>query len=180
MMAEETIRDIQVLPGVEPINDCTPHSTQHYTFTDKIRFHRGFAEKIGGNEAVTIINGVEIEGCSRGIYSYFQGGAIRYLVGTNARLYYFDGRQLFNVTPLNGVDVSIPDAFTTNYENLADNPVVTVVGQSQITIIDFGTHVRTGDYITLIGLTDTGGVPSEQLNTVHFATANDGKNFFIN
>lgn len=177
-MAEEIIRDIEVMAGVEPITDATPHSTRHYTYANNIRFNNGRPEKRGGHEAIVPLNRLEIQGCSRGVYSYFQGGAVRRLIGTNERLYYFDGQQLFNVTPLSGVSLAIPNSLSTHYVELGNDPVVTTEGESQVRIIDIGTKARTGDYVTLQGLTSVGGIPDAQLNSVHYVY-DHGPNYFV-
>ena len=170
-----TIRPIEVVSGVQTNADFTNQSTPHYVFADKVRFKDGFPEKIGGWVSVDLDNKFGLLGCTRNIYSYFQGANINYILGTNSGLYAVNTlNDLNNITPVQTASTE-NNVYSSNYGGLANNPLTTTLGSRVITVSDPSHRLLNGDVVQLSGAVDTNGIPAVELNTsfeVFNATAN--------
>lgn len=171
---------IEILSGVETATDRSVASTKHYIFSDKIRFKDGFPEKIGGWESLPFNNSDTIEGAPRSLFSYVLSGIVRYMVGTNTKLYDILGSALTNITPVQTSTTTIANSLDTYYKTLANNPATTVNGSTTITIADTATKVRTSDTITLSGFSGAlNGIPDTELNAQHFVRSQSTNSFTI-
>lgn len=173
------IKPIEILPGVEPSTDKTVTSTQHYTFSDKIRFKDGLPEKIGGWEALDLNQGDTISGVARSLFSYVLSGLNRYTIGTNTRLYDLTGTAATNITPVQTTTNAIANSLDTYYATLGNDPVATVDGSTTIVITDTAHKFEVNDTVTLSGATATNGVPAGEINTDHLVRAVDTNTFSV-
>ncbi len=159
---------IECLPGVEPVTDKTAFKTQHYTFSDKIRFVDGSPEKIGGWLATAFANDATVEGTARSIFSATIDGRVYTMIGTNEKLYVLIGSTLTNITPLDTDTIAIANSLATHYATLANNPISVVIGSNVVTIADSeAAKFKVGDSVTISGATTTGGILNTALNAVH-------------
>lgn len=94
---------IDIKAGVEPITDRTGSATEHYTYSDKIRFQDNKPEKIGGYMSQLFNNGsgtaVTPTGTIRTIFSDMVSGKFYYIIGSNTNLYAAIGSGLYNISP---------------------------------------------------------------------------------
>jgi|GEM_PF-2416545 hypothetical protein len=140
-------------PGLH--TDGTRYSAEGTWYdTDKVRFHKGFAEKLGG--WVKFITASFLGTC-RGLHDWVTNDGSKYVgIATHLKLYVQLGGGYYDVTPLRTTLA------------LAANPVATVDDTSIITITASGVHgAVVGDYVTPILLTATGGIGIGSLNIEH-------------
>jgi len=162
------LEPIQVVAGVEPSTDRPESTTPHYTDALHIRFIDGFPEKIGGWESLTLDGGETIGGKTRSIFSYKLDGFVRYLLGTNTRLYDLFGTVATNITPFDTTPVAVPNSLDTFHATLGNDPIATVSSSTTLTITDTAHKFREGDNVTLSGSTAVNGVPAGEINATHF------------
>lgn len=161
------LQPITIIPGVQPSTDRTPFSTQHYTFSDKIRFWRGIPKKIGGWRSFAFTGNATILGIARSIYSAVISGLVKTLIGTNQKLYYLIGQTITNITPLSTTTIAVANSLATDYGTLANNPITTSIGSTTVTIADVNAPLyAVNDNITLSGSAAVGGVPAGDINAV--------------
>lgn len=159
---------IKCLAGVEPSTDKTAFATDHYTFSDKIRFVDGLPEKIGGWASISLSNSATIKGAARTVFSAVINGKTYTLIGTEQKLYSLLGSSLVNITPLETSTTAIANSLATDYDTLANNPITTVSGSPTITITDANAaSYVAGDLITISGATTTGGILNTAINGQH-------------
>lgn len=159
------IRPIQIRPGVNPSTDSTETATEHYTYSDKIRFMAGVPEKIKGWESVDFDFGDEMTGVARSYFSEIINGRLYGAIGTNTRVYSLIGTRLRNITPLLTSTTAAADSLATQYGTLGSNPIATTNGSPIVTITDSaaGKFVA-GDLVTISGAVDTNGILAASLN----------------
>lgn len=159
------IRPVQTLAGVQPSTDKTAFATQHYTFSDKIRFDNGYPVKIGGWRGFTFSTGNLITGYARSMWSGVLDNAIKTLIGTNQKFYYLLGQALYNITPLQTTTVAIANSLATDYATLGTNPIQTFNGSNTITITDSNaSKYAVNDRVTFSGAAAVGGIPIGDIN----------------
>lgn len=159
---------IQCKAGVQPSTDKTALLTEHWTFSDKIRFVDGVPEKIGGWASVLFSNNGTIKGANRTVYSITINGRVITILGTEKKLYALIGSSLINITPLKTSTVAVANSLSTNYGTLASNPLTTVSGSSTITVTDTSaSRYVAGDRVTLSGASSVGGISNTLINTQH-------------
>jgi len=159
---------IECLAGVEPVTDKTAFKTQHYTFSDKIRFVDGVPEKIGGWMNSPFANGDEVKGTSRSVFSATINGRVYTMIGTNEKLYSVIGSRLTNITPLDANTIAIANSLATHYATLANDPISVVLNSNIVTITDSEAALfKVGDIVTISGATTTGGILNTALNASH-------------
>jgi hypothetical protein len=151
-----------------------------YTDANRIRFYQGLPETIGGWISLKYGNDQTLTGVIRNIYSYFDNNNVEHIIiGTNTRLYTYEGGNLYNITPLVpvGSAVAIPNSLTTNYSGfVALNPITTAIGSSVVTF-NFGQFnpliFHVGDVIQISGVsTSIGGIAAAVFNQVVGYTIN--------
>jgi hypothetical protein len=172
---------IYCLPGVQPSTDKTAFATEHYTFSDKIRFVDGFPEKIGGWDLVTFANNMVADGAMRTVFSITVAGRVYTILGTNEKLYVLVGSTLVNITPLLTTTIPIADSLTTDYDTLANNPITTVSGSPTVTVADSNAaSYKAGDLITLSGSAAVGGIDAANINKQHIIRTAGASSYTIN
>lgn len=159
---------INVTVGVQPITDRTRLNTQHYTYTDKIRFWRGSPQKIGGWLSVMFEYYNQIQGYARSLYSAIIQQYQATVIGTHSDLYALYGNLLINITPLETSTNAIANSIETNYDTLANNPIGTTLGTGDLTITDTSAALyQEGDSYTLSGASTTNGILNTAINATH-------------
>ena len=89
---------------------------------DKVRFRFGLPQKIGGWLQTA---GSAMVGAVRGIKAWFDLDGSRYIgLGTNKKVYIFNGGNLYDVTPIRQTNSSVTSTFTST--NGSSNVTVTV------------------------------------------------------
>lgn len=160
---------LQVQSGVQTSVDQTSLLTQHFTFSDKVRFRNGQPEKIGGWTQQVFNSGQAILGIPRSVWSAEVNGQVYTLIGTEKRLYALIGSTLTNITPLQSSSTAASNSLSTHFATLASNPVTTTIGSNSVKVFDSeASKFRVGDTVTLSGATATGGITNTQLNASHF------------
>ena len=176
------LEPIQILAGTEPVTDKPEATTAHWVDSKHIRFVDGHPEKIGGWESLSLDDGATIDGKTRSIFSYKLDGFVRYLLGTNTRLYDLFGTFPTNISPFKTVATEIADSLDTYHATLGNDPVATTLSSTTITITDTAHKFRAGDNVTLSGSTAVNGVPAGEINAVQFvrSTTTNTYNIIIN
>ncbi len=169
------------MAGVQPSTDKTAFATEHYTFSDKIRFVDGLPEKLGGWMGISFSNNAVILGAARTVFSITVAGRVYTLIGTEKRLYVLVGSRLINITPLRTSTVAIANSLTTDYDTLANNPITTVSGSMTVTVADTNAaSYRAGDLITLAGSAAVGGIAGANINGQHIIRSVGTSSYTIN
>lgn len=145
---------LQFKPGLN--RDRTNYSGEGgWWDCDKIRFHAGLPEKLGGWEAYSPNN---YWGICRQMFTWVTTFSDQLLgLGTNNKLY-IEMAGIFNdITPIR-TTLTTPDT---------DDCISTTSGLTTITVQLAGPHgASTGDFVTISGVTGTpGGVPDAEINT---------------
>lgn len=157
---------IDCIPGV--CTDETALATEHWTYSDKIRFVDGKPEKIGGWVQSAFSNSGLISGAARTVYSAQINAAVQTVIGTDEKLYGLRGAVLTNITPLKTSTIAVADALATLYGTLANDPISVVDGSTTVTIADTSAaRFKVNDNVTISGATTTGGVADTALNATH-------------
>ena len=118
---------IKISPKPGVFTDGTRYSAEGTWYdTDKVRFRKGFAEKLGG--WVKFIADSFL-GTARSVHDWVTDGGSKYVgVGSHLKLYVALGGGYYDVTPLR------------SSVNLGSNPIATVNGTSIITITTSSAH----------------------------------------
>lgn len=156
---------ITITAGVQPDTETTNLSTEHFTYSDKMRTYNGRMQKIGGWQSVEFDYDNEIDGVARSLYTNFINGQYYSLIGTNTRLYSLISSRLTNITPFQTSTTAIANSLATLYGTLANNPITTVSGSTLVTIADTSASrlVAGTDQVTLSGASAVGGVSGAAL-----------------
>lgn len=158
---------IDTLPGVQPATDKTAVNTQHYVYSDKIRFIDGVTKKIGGWISVVFDYSQQVVGTIRTIFSEIINGKIYTILGTDQRLYSLIGSSISNITPLQSTSTAASNSLSTHYATLAADPFQTINGSSFVTVADTEAGLfQVGDEITISGAAGFAGISSGSLNGV--------------
>lgn len=156
---------IEILAGVQPATDKTAVETQHYTYSDKIRFVDGTERKIGGFKSVIFDYSAEIDGTARSLYAETINGKYYNVIGTNEKLYSLIGSTLTNITPAQTASVAAANSIDTQYDTLGSNPLSAVSGSPVVTVADSdAARFEAGDTVYLSGATTFAGIPAINLN----------------
>ena len=140
-------------PGL--FTDGTRYSAEGTWYdSDKVRFRKGFAEKIGGWAKYVLST---FMGASRKLHDWVTDDGSAYIgVGTNLKLYINYGDSYYDITPVRATDT------------LGTDPIATVSGTSVITITSPSAHNAVqGDYVTLAGADASGGIGTGDINKEH-------------
>lgn len=138
-------------PGVN--RDVTSYANEGGWYScDKIRFRKGFPEKIGG---WTAINFDQYKGDARSLFSYkTTDGEDIISIGTDQKYYVLTGTTIRDITPVRAI-------FTTPATN---NCFGTVDGSTTVTVNITSHGASDGDYVTFSGVTAIGGIAAGDLN----------------
>jgi hypothetical protein len=138
-------------PGVN--RDITSYANEGGWYAcDKIRFRKGFPEKIGG---WTVINFDQYKGDARSLFSYkTTDGEDIISIGTDQKYYVLTGTTVRDVTPVRATFTSTD----------TDNMFETTSGSTTVTINLTSHGASDGDYVTFSGATAVGGIPAGDLN----------------
>ena len=151
---------MKIAPKAGLFTDGTRYSAEGTWYdSDKVRFRKGFAEKIGG--WTKYVPGTDL-GTSRKLHDWATDSGNKYVgVGTNLKLYVNLGGLYYDITPLR-----VFDASTTL--SLGTDPIAEVSGTSIITVTTPQGHgAVAGDYVTLAGSDALDGITALQVNTEH-------------
>lgn len=122
---------------------------------DKIRFRSGFPEKIGG---WTVRTFAPYSGVARSIFPWATSNGTTLIgIGTNEKIYISAGTALNDVTPIR----------VTFTSTTTDDCIETVSGEAYIVVNIVGHGAIDGDYVTISGATDVGGIPAGEINKEH-------------
>ena len=144
----------KISPEAGLVTDGTRYSAKGSWFdSDKVRFRKGFAEKIGGWARYVSSRYV---GISRKIHDWVTDSGNAYIgVGTTNNLYVNQGSTYHDITPLR------------SSVTLGTNPIATVDETAVVTISHTSHGAVIGDYVTIASATATGGIGTSSLNTEH-------------
>ena len=155
-------------PGIN--RDQTNYSSEGGWYDgDKIRFRSGFPEKMGG---WTVSTFEQYVGAARSLLPWTTStGAQVTGVGTNEKIYIEAGTALYDITPIR-VSFATPDS---------DDCLATIDESNIVTVNITGLNAQDGDYVTISGAADTGGVPAVEINKEHkvFNTTSNSCQFTV-
>ena len=146
---------MKIAPKAGMVTDGTRYSAEGTWYdADKVRFRKGFIEKIGGwSKYIT----ARFLGVCRSLHDWVTDDGGQYLgLGTTLKLYVNLGGGYYDVTPIR------------SSVTLGTDPIATVDETAVITITTSGAHgAVTGDYVTIAGATASGGIGTGSLNKEH-------------
>ena len=157
------LQKLQFRPGVN--RETTSYSNEGGWFDcNLVRFRMGVPEKIKG---WTKFTDTAVDGLIRGIRTWadFEGDKL-IGVGTSKKYYVYKGGSLNNITPIRKTSTGL------------SNPIATTSGSTTATVTDASHGAVLGDFVTLSGASDTGGVTAANLNKEHEITSITSNNAY--
>lgn len=148
-------RLIEFAPAPGIVKDLTTNAaTGNWVDCDKVRFRKGFPEKIGGWVRYTTEAFV---GICRSLFTWVTlDHVILTAVGTHLKYYVEDNGELTDITPIR------------RSLTLGGNPLTTgTIGTGIVTVTDTSHGAVAGDYVTISGATTWDGITSGQINKEH-------------
>ena len=144
----------KIAPKAGLFTDGTRYSAQGTWYdSDKVRFRKGFAEKIGG--WVKYVPASYL-GTARKLHDWVTNSGNDYVgIGTNLKLYVNFGGSYHDITPIR----------TT--ATLGTDPIATVSGTAVITVTATGHGAVAGDYVTFAGSDALNNITAAEVNTEH-------------
>jgi hypothetical protein len=144
----------KIAPQAGLFTDGTRYSAQGTWYdSDKVRFRKGFAEKIGGWAKYVLATYL---GTARRLHDWVTDSGNKYVgFGTNLKLYVNLGDNYYDITPLR----------TT--ATLGTDPIATVSGTAVITVTATAHGAVAGDYVTLAGSDALNNITAAEVNTEH-------------
>ena len=145
----------KISPKAGLFTDGTRYSAQGTWYdSDKVRFRKGFAEKIGGWAKYVLATYL---GTARKLHDWVTDSGNKYVgVGTNLKLYVNLGDSYYDITPLRTTIT------------LGADKITAISGTAVVTIDTTSAHgAVAGDYVTIAGATATAGIGTGALNTEH-------------
>ena len=144
----------KIAPQAGLFTDGTRYSAQGTWYdSDKVRFRKGFAEKIGGWVKYVLATYL---GTARKLHDWVTDSGNKYVgVGTNLKLYINFGDSYYDITPIR----------TT--ATLGTDPIATVNGTAVITVTATSHGAVAGDYVTLAGSDALNNITAAEVNTEH-------------
>ena len=145
----------KIAPKAGLFTDGTRYSAQGTWYdSDKVRFRKGFAEKIGGWVKYVLATYL---GTARKLHDWVTDSGNKYVgVGTNLKLYVNFGDNYYDITPIRTTIT------------LGTDKITAVSGTAVVTIDTTSAHgAVAGDYVTIAGATATAGIGTGALNTEH-------------
>jgi len=147
---------MKIAPKPGLFTDGTRYSAEGTWYdSDKVRFRKGFAEKIGG---WTRYVSATYLGTARKLHDWVTDSGDKYVgVGTNLKLYVNLGGLYYDITP------------TRTTITLGTDKITTVDETSVVTVDTTSAHGAVkGDYVTIAGADDVGGIDADDyINTTH-------------
>lgn len=141
---------IPFAPGV--ISNLTDRdATNRYKDSNRVRWHKGLAEKLGGwvRQAFGGANGGVYIGVARGLHDWSSLDTQQWIaIGTHCKLYLVNNATLHDITPLRKAGNTVASLSVTS-------------GSPTITINDPDHRARTGDHIRLYATAPIGGFTVE-------------------
>jgi hypothetical protein len=163
---------IETLLGTQPTTDMTAAKTQHYTYSDKIRYKDGTPEKIGGWASIIFDYSATVAGYIRTIFTEIINGRPYTMLGSNEKLYALIGSRLTNITPFLTTSEAVANSLSTHYATLANNPLTTTNGSKTVVVADTeAAFFELGDIYTLAGSAAVAGIPDTDINGDHIVRA---------
>ena len=145
----------KIAPKSGIFTDGTRYSAQGTWYdSDKVRFRKGFAEKIGGWTKYVLSTYL---GTARKLHDWVTDSGNKYVgIGTNLKLYVNFGDNYYDITPIRTTIT------------LGTDKITAVDGTAVVTIDTTSAHgAVAGDYVTIAGATATAGIGTGALNTEH-------------
>jgi hypothetical protein len=154
------IKALRFKPGI--FREGTSYSQEGSWFDcDKVRFHSGLPEKIGGWER---LSAETYAGICRRLFVWSSLGGIAYMgVGTHLKFYIQQGGEYFDVTPVRSSVV-------------LNNPFATTNGSPTVTVTDVAHGALDNDYVTFSGAAAVAGL---DLNAEYQITFIDADSYTI-
>jgi hypothetical protein len=117
--------------------------------SNRIRFHKGTAEKIGGWRVVPLVDstGAQVTyiGVCRSACDWASLDSQQWIAfATESKLYLSNNGNLYDITPL-------------RKESILTNPFSTTSGQPTVTVVDNDHRANQGDYMTVVTSATVGG-----------------------
>lgn len=135
---------IAIKPGLFTEN-TERRSLERWKDGDKVRFHKGLPQKLGGWDEQTLTGG-PIRGKGRRIHEWESlDRQVWTAIGTSAKLYLLNQSQLYDITPL-------------RRQVTRANPFSTTNGSPTVTVTDAGHDAIQGDFIRFSGATAVAGL----------------------
>jgi len=136
------LQKLQIKPGVDRENTRYAAEGSWYE-TNKVRFRRGFPQKLGGWQRLSANTFL---GICRSMWNWSTLGSQNLIsVGTNIKYYIERGGAYYDVTPVR-LTVTLTDPFTTT------------LGSATVLVDDVAHGALDGDYVTFSGATAVGGL----------------------
>lgn len=147
---------IEFQPGIN--KEGTDYSAEGgWIDSDKIRFRKGYVERIGGWISSTSNTFL---GVCRALHTWSDLiSAIRIGVGTHLKYYLNEGGVYYDITPIRRSVTLGTDPLTSD-----------AAASGVITVTDSGHGAKVGDYVTLSGATAFDGLTTGDLNKEHVIT----------
>ena len=145
----------KIAPKAGLFTDGTRYSAQGTWYdSDKVRFRKGFAEKIGGWAKYVLATYL---GTARKLHDWVTDSGNKYVgLGTNLKLYVNFGDNYYDITP------------TRTTITLGADKIAAVNGTAVVTIDTTSSHgAVAGDYVTIASATAVAGIGTGALNTEH-------------
>ena len=150
------LQKLQMKPGVDRENTRYAAEGSWYE-TDKVRFRRGFPQKIGGWQR---LSAATFLGVCRSMWNWATlGGQNLISVGTNIKYYIERGGAYYDVTPVRST-VTLTDPFTTTS------------GSVTVLVADTAHGAIAGDYVTFSGAAAVGGLTLNNEYAISFINEN--------
>ena len=146
---------MKIAPKPGMFTDGTRYTAEGTWFdADKVRFRKGFAEKLGGWTKYIVASFL---GTCRELHDWVTDSGSKYIgIGTHLKLYVNLGGGYYDITPVR------------SSVTLGSDPIATVDNTSVITFTTSAAHgAVTGDYVTIAGATASGGIGTGSINKEH-------------
>lgn len=128
-------------------------SVNRWRTGNKVRFHNGLPQKLGGWEAET---STALTGVARNVHDWVALDSTRWMaIGTEKKLYVFQAGTMYDITPLRRASTG-----TISPLNLPplSNPFTTTSGLTTVVVTDAGYGALAGDRVIFSNATAVGGL----------------------
>jgi len=148
------LQKLQIKPGVD--RESTRYAAEGSWYeTDKVRFRRGFPQKIGG---WVRLSSSTFLGVCRSMHNWVTLGSQNLVsVGTNLKYYIERGGAYYDITPIRSTAT-------------LTNPFTTTLGSAVVGVTDTSHGAIEGDYVTFNGASAVGGLTLNNEYAISFIT----------